>query len=312
MKKLLISVLLVLITGIAYTYLFIPSAISIEVSTSLNSSSRALFRQFADLKNLKKWWPGTIVLKDKVPHYLYNSTDYQITPVDYTLFSARIKGVDSILQTKIYVFAINIDSTQLLWIAKKQLSLNPVERIRVYLATRKLKKDMGALLEKFRQYYIKPENLYGMKITIGPVVDTSMIAVFGVANAYPDDKTLYNQIARLQAYALSMGAVQSGYPMVNINTEHANAVKYEVALPINKVINSSAEFIKKRLPPGRILISEVHGGKNTIEKAIISIKNFGYDHKFNMYVIPFFTLNGDRLTEQDTSKRVTKIYCPIF
>lgn len=298
--------------GLAYTYLLIPSAITIEESTSLNSSSRALFRQFADLKNLKKWWPGTIVVKDKVPHFLYNSTDYQITPVDYTLFSARIKGVDSILQTRMYLFAVNIDSTQLVWIAKIKVSLNPIERIRVYLATRKLKKDMGSLLEKFRQYYIKPENLYGMKITIGPVVDTSMIAVFGVANTYPDDKILYNQVARLQAYAISMGAVQSGYPMVNINADRLNSVKYEVALPINKVINSSAEFIQKRLPPGRILVSEVHGGKNTIEKAITSIKNYGYDHKFNMYVIPFFTLNADHLTESDTSKRITKIYCPIF
>jgi len=312
MKKLLISVLLVLIAGLACTYLFLPSAISIEESTSINSSSRALFRQFSNSKNLKKWWPGTIIVKDKVPHYLFNDNDYQITPVDYTLFSARIKGPDSILQSRIYFFAVNIDSTQLLWTAKKQVSLNPVERINVYLATRKLKKDMSFLLEKFRQYYVKPESLYGMKITIGPVVDTSMIAIFGVSTIYPTDKTLFNQVAKLQAYALSKGAVQSGYPMVNINTDHLNAIKYEVALPINKVINSSAEVIQKRLPPGRILMSEVIGGTNTIEKAITSIKNYGYDHKFNMYVIPFFALNAERLTEADTSKRVTKIFCPIF
>lgn len=312
MKKLLIYILLACILGLAGTYLLIPGEIIVQETTPLNSSSKALFRQLSDGNTIKKWWPGSVSIKDKKDHFIFHNNEYQITPVDYTLFSALIKDADSVFQTRIYLFAVNIDSTQLLWIAKRQTSMNPLQRIKAYLAARQLKTDLGILLDKFRQYYIKPENLYGMKITIQPVIDTSMIAVFGVSTIYPDDKLLYNQVSRLQAYALSQGAVQSGYPMVNINTDDLKRIKYEVALPINKVVKSSADVIQKRLPPGRILMSEVHGGKRTIEKAITNIKNYGMDHKFNMYVIPYFALNTDRLTETDSSRWVTKIYCPIF
>lgn len=312
MKKLLLCLLSALLLLVICSWCLIPSDLVTESHTSIKGSSLGLFRKMSDPKNVRKWWQGSIITVNGVMSYAYHGNTYTIRPVDMTLLSVVISSPGSTVQTRLYTFAVTKDSTKLLWLGNRLASRNPFIRLEEYYQARKLKSDMEFLLTGLHDYYSKPASLYGNVITTQKVIDTSMIAVFSVSKGYPSTAAIYEQIGKLQKFALAKGATQSGYPMINVNMTGTDMYKFEVALPINKTLASADGVVQKRLPPGLILETEVHGGIHTIEAAIEEIKNYGQDHKYNMYVIPYYSLISDRQTEPDSARWVTRVYCPIF
>ena len=71
MKKILITLVLLLVLVLAAVYLFIPGKIKIETSISLNAALPGVSRSLMDENNWKKWWPGESVFN-------YNKQTYSI------------------------------------------------------------------------------------------------------------------------------------------------------------------------------------------------------------------------------------------
>jgi len=312
MKKLLVYLSGAVLIVILGSYLLIPSDLTLQSHNSLNSSGSALLRRLNEGSAIKKWWPGPAGSNTASARYSFNGTDYVFRPVDMTLMAVILKKGTTTLQTRLYIFKINKDSTNLLWIGHMQASRNPLTRIRQYLQIKSQQTDMDLILNRLSQFYVQPANLYGSVINIQKVVDTAMIAIFATSKGYPTDKAISAQIVKLQAFALQHAALQSGYPMVNVTPGDSVNKVFEVALPVNKILAPTGGISPKRLPRGKILETEVKGGISQVEKAMQELKNYGIDHQFNVYVIPYYSLVTDRTAEPDSSKWITKVYCPIF
>jgi hypothetical protein len=85
-----------------------------------------------------------------------------------------------------------------------------------------------------------------------------------------------------------------------------------VAIPVNKVVPPKDNFLFKRMVPGKILVTEVTGGRYTTAHALKQLENYLEDNELQSPAIPFESLVTDRSRQPDTSKWVTKIYYPVY
>jgi hypothetical protein len=85
-----------------------------------------------------------------------------------------------------------------------------------------------------------------------------------------------------------------------------------VAIPVNKRIPETSQFLFRRMVPGNILVTEVKGGDSTIRHGIRVMENFVHDYQRTIMAIPFESLITNRMNEPDSSKWVTKIYFPVM
>ena len=60
MKKILITLALLVLLALGAVYLFIPRKIKIEAAVSVNTALPGVFRTLINDSNWEKWWPGEI------------------------------------------------------------------------------------------------------------------------------------------------------------------------------------------------------------------------------------------------------------
>lgn len=312
MKKLIAGIILALIALLLYSWLFIPANVIIETQISFKASPAGLIRRLSEKGSLAAWWPGETKTQNTKKSFLYHGTSYTLQVSDMSLLSVELNKNAKVLKTRLYLFSVDKDSTKLVWLGKIPVTGNLFSKIYHYQEAKNIKSDIETLLGSMAAWYSKSEHVYGSVIHIIPVSDTSMIAIFSRSKTYPGNSSIYAFVSKLQQYAETKGASQSGYPMVNIKKSGPEDFSMEVALPINKVIESSASIVQKRLPPGKILETEIKGGTQATIHAIDEIKNYGLDRQMSMYVIPYYSLITNRITEPDSSRWITKVLCPIF
>ncbi len=101
--------------------------------------------------------------------------------------------------------------------------------------------------------------------------------------------------------------------MLNIQKEKSGKYKTEVALPMDTLITTGKYLAIKRLPyQGDLIVTEVSGGLEKTKEAFDQIQIYALDHHRNMAALPFYSLVTNRLVQPDSSKWITKIYCPII
>jgi hypothetical protein len=84
-------------------------------------------------------------------------------------------------------------------------------------------------------------------------------------------------------------------------------------MPVKKKLPGTGSIsVKEMLKNGNILVTEVTGGKNTIEYALKQIEKYISDYQRSIVAIPFQSLETDRLTVTDSTKWITKIYYPVI
>ncbi len=64
--------------------------------------------------------------------------------------------------------------------------------------------------------------------------------------------------------------------------------------------------------PGKILVTEITGGKNEITAAFAKLKTYMEDNRLVAPAIPFEMFVTNRVEQTDSTKWITKIYYPIF
>ena len=101
--------------------------------------------------------------------------------------------------------------------------------------------------------------------------------------------------------------------MLNVDTNDSITFNVRVALPISKALPGAGDIAQKRmLADGNILVAQVKGGTATTTAAFEQIIKYSLDYQRVAPAIPFFSLITDRTKEPDSSKWVTKVYCPVM
>jgi hypothetical protein len=309
MKKIIIGFIVFVLLFMGGVYLFIPNIIKLKSSTGINTTRTGLNRMLLDKANVAKWWPGKI----SNDSFYLNDFVYTIRNSNITVMPIFIADKNVTISTSLFLIEIRTDFTNLEWVGAMASSYNPFKRIAAYLKAKKIEADMQNVLNKMEAFYKVAENIYGFDIKKELVMDSTLIQTSATSKGYPTNEFIYNLVDKLSKYAANNNAKKTGYPMLNINETDSLNFSVKVAIPVDKPLPNSADILQKRmLGRGNILVTEVKGGNEVAEKAIIQMKKYADDYKRMAPAIPFYSLITDRLKETDSSKWVTKIYFPVM
>ena len=296
-------------------YVFIPDKLFISKVISVKANRNAVFRNLSDRSTWHKWWPPehlkdtSLRIDDTV--FNYKNVDYVVNPKIIDVINLSLKYKGNVISSFINILSLNNDSVAIEWKSELPTNLNPVKKINAYFTAKKIKHDMGDILTSLKDFLENQENIYGLTIKEEKVKDTLLIATKSVSNFYPATSTVYDLIKSLKDYISANGAIETNYPMLHI-MQDSGVFKIMVAIPVNKRIPENNKFLFKRMVPGRILVTEVKGGRYTRYKALNQLEIYINDNSLSSPAIPFESLITDRSREPDTARWVTKIYYPIY
>lgn len=316
MKKWVIGLMVGIVVIIVSIYIFIPTFIQFNRIVVVNATQEGLYRSLISSKDWSKWWPGNMVLEnnsDSSLKYEYNKSAYRVTGNGYVNMMISISGNNFIAKTSLTIVPQKIDSLLLQWAAVIPTSFNPIKRVQLYFASLTLKKDMGTILGGIQSHFRKTENIYHIKIQNELVKDSFLVSTSAQSKTYPSINEIYSLINKLKKYISSQSAIETGYPMLNIIKQDSILWLTKVAIPTNRILESSSDIsFKKMLGAGKILMAEIKGGPETIQYAFDQMENYINDYQYAAPAIPFQSLITDRTKETDTSKWKTSIYYPVM
>jgi hypothetical protein len=311
MKKWIFSLAALLALLLILDYTVVSDFIDSKNEKSIPVSQAGLHRMLLTKSNVLKWWPGSITDSGEL---YYNGNTYTFANNSISLIPVVIKNKERTLLSTIFSVSPKTDLVQLTWVCKAVTSYNPVKRFQYWQQAKKTDADMQFLLQKMGEFYSSTENVYGIKIEKKLVEDSILISTSANCKGYPASEFIYTLIDKLTKHAAANNAVAAGYPMLNI--EMTDSVNYtaRVALPLNKIIPGSGKdiLLKQMLAKGNILVAEVKGGNATTAEALRQINLYARDYQRIPPAIPFFSLVTNRLAEPDSTKWITKVYCPVM
>ncbi len=315
MKRLLLSLFILICFTLIGIYLFIPADIKFSklvfIKTKLPIASRALM----DKSNWVKWSsldsvstehnkPGKITFRFKNSYYTIENVIMNAAQIS---ISNNKKSINSLMS----LIPIEEDSVAVEWKGEIDAGLNPISRIKSYKEAKEIQSDMGEILLNFQTFLEKKENAYGFNVTQQQVVDTLLISTKYISDTFPSTVEIYSLINNLQKYISNQDARETNPPMLNI-TKDSNTYRTMVAIPVNKIIPEKGNYIFKRMIPGKILVAQIKGGAYTSMQALKQLDLYIVDNHLSSPAIPFESLITNRSLEPDTTKWITKIYYPIY
>ncbi len=311
MKKLLALALVALVLLVISVYVFIPSKIIVSNVRYITAYQNTAIKFINDSAMFNKWWRSVTVKEDT--NYNYNGYTYHIKSTLSNLADIGIQPATDNLNSALVCLNIYLDSSALQWSTELDASLNPVQRIMQYNKAKKLKENMGALLDKLKAYLDKPENVYGINVKEVKLKDSVLIASQITTTAYPSVPDIYKEVNKLKAYVVSQQASATNAPMLNVSQLDEKNYKVMVGLPVSGRINQTPDFIIKRMPyGGSMFTSTVNGGYYSIQQALQKLTEYYLDTKRASPAKPYELMVTDRQQETDTAKWVTKLYYPIM
>jgi hypothetical protein len=315
MKKVLISFFAIFILAALVIYVFIPGQLHISQVSFVKAKQSAVYRNLADKDKWYKWWPSIQPTESSVKtadtKFYYKNVAYIVNATITNAIDITIQYKDKVINSIINVVPLNNDSAAIEWKSEITTGMNPVKRVNAYYKAEKIKRDMADILENVKMFLDKPQNIYGLNIVEEKVKDTFLVAIKSTSDTYPAISTIYKLIKILEDHILANGSVKTNYPMLHV-TQDSGIFKTMVAIPVNKSLPTNNKILFKRMIPGRILVTEVTGGKYSTDNALRRLRIYLDENQLGSPAIPFESLVTDRLKEPDTAKWITRIYYPIF
>jgi len=299
MKKWIFGIGILLVIFVAGIYIFVPGKLTITQVTPVRCSPNGTHRVLADTSKWKLWWPRGE----------YSFTPQEVLPQGIDVL---VHLENNSLPSRIVVMPIERDSVTLVWQCAYPGSNNPFKRVSSYNQALGLKENFDSILSQLKTYLEDPVNVYGYSITQTSTKDTMLVAVRDSSIGEPGVPQVYKLVNQLKEYAIQNGALQTGYPMLNITPLGNNKFQFMVAVPVNKELPAKNKFFARRMVPGNFLMMEAKGGLKTIDDARAQLQQYAIDHQRTSMAIPFQVMVTDRQQEQDTTKWVTKIYYPVM
>lgn len=310
MKKILIAIAALLVLSIAAIYVFIPKKIIVNRAIFVQTSDKYAFKFLSDKSHWQYWWPE-YNRHDSVSKFNLNGYHFTIDSVYYHALKISMQKDNERIGSLVRILPINMDSSSVYWECILESGDNPIKRLQEYKEAVELKKTMVTLLDSLKTHLNQQENIYGMRIGYQQIKDTLMLFSKISFHRYPSLQQEDSIFKKLRIHIKKYAALEVGFPMLNVQKENVGYTA-QIAMPINKVIPETDDYKIRRIVPLTTLVGEVRGGPYTIQKAFENIDQFRVDHQKVSPVIPFQSLITDRYKQPDTSKWVTKIYCPIL
>ncbi|MEP6845879.1 MAG: GyrI-like domain-containing protein, partial [Panacibacter sp.] len=301
---------LVFVLILAVAYIFIPDEIGITELTLVRANPNGVYRYLSNGNN----WSNFFDSKAKISKNIYVSDGFEMNVGKslYEKISLTINNKNLLAISTVACLSSGFDSTIIEWRAVIKTNINPIAKIQQYVKAQQLKSTMHSLLSKIKVIIEQESNVYGLNVELTNVTLTFLATTKTTLNQYPSDSAVYSMIRNLKAYAFSKGLKDMGPPMLNVKITPDSSLATMVAVPINKEIENKDDIMFKQMLPGRILVTEINGGNETIKKAFEMMDLYMRDHQYTAPAIPFESLITDRLKERDTTKWITKIYYPIY
>ncbi len=314
MKKWIIVFFVFCFLLIASIYLFIPNTLIVSKTIIINSNQNAITRALSDEHQWANWWPVASAneASNEQQGFRYGSYRYQMQQQHYNILGVSIQKNRTNINSVIKVLALRTDTSLLQWKCSIATGFNPFSKVRKYSQAVQIKKNMTAILDHLQRYLNQPENAYGMTIYKTTVKDTVLIATRFQTTSYPSTEIIYAYINKLRTYLKELGARQTSYPMLHVTRISKDTLETMIAIPLDKEISGSGNFLFRRMVPGNILETQIKGGPGIVKNAFMQLDNYVQDHHLSSPAIPFESLITDRTKEPDTTKWITKIYYPIF
>jgi hypothetical protein len=172
---------------------------------------------------------------------------------------------------------------------------------------------MKELLASLKSFLEKEENTYGFTVRKVKVTDSLLVSIRRTFNHKPDSNDTDEMIQQLRKYINRYKAIEKNFPMMNMFQADANEYEVMVAIPVDRLLPATAEFVPKTMVKGNLLEAEIQGGGlHTIEKAMQMFENYRSEHQYLSPAIPYQLIVTDRIKEPDSLKWITRLYYPIF
>src|SRR4051812_39768330 len=317
MKKWLIALFIALIVAIACIYIFIPGDIKIARIEKITANADGILRTLLNDDKWRHWWPGNIPSRaDGISvgksYLIFHDHKYRITKNMLNGFEIVIQDSLSSINSILTFLSITKDTTQAEWRCEVAAGLNPIARLHQFGAAREVAKNMNAILEAMKVFMESKMNVYNMNVEETKVTDTFLISINTVFVHYPSTTEIYSLFNKLDHYARQGGAEKTNPFMLHVEKIHSNEYKTIVAVPINKILPDKGEITFKRMVPGNIVVGEVKGGVEAVQKGFRQLDYYMQDYEKSSPAIQFESLITDRLKEPDSSKWITRLYYPVY
>jgi effector-binding domain-containing protein len=319
MKRILTGIIIVILILIVLPYVMVPSTIHESIYTISGTTQKSAQRYLLDDNKWDRWWPegptkvitGVQVI-DSTHYFYYNGYAFRLSQQFLSGIELTSNHFRDSLKSLITIVPIGKDTVKLVWEFNEKASLNPITRFTQRNKAKRLKVDMGNLIQQLAVFLSDDLNTYGIKVTRTTVADSFLVATKTILKYEPAITDIYRQVEQLQQYASASGAHVTNSPMLNKRRIDSTQVEMMVALPINKALNGKGSIIYRELPAGKLLVTEVQGGPSRVREAFRQLENYLVEHKYESPAIPFESLVTNRQQQADTTQWVTRIYYPIF
>ena len=308
MKKWVVGFLGMALIMLIFLYILIPDTIALNGNTGVKVTQSGLYRMLINKNSIQKWWPGEVSSDMNFSLHGYDYRFYE----NISALPVTISDKKTSLKTSLYLISLETDSIKLAWVGAISVPYNPIFRWQTWKKANRLNQDMNIILKAMKTYYTKDENIYGIKVLKEFVKDSLLVSTLANSTGYPTTPFIYHLVAKLRNYAYKNSAKETGFPMLNIQTKDSVQYEVKVALPLDRPLPNSGDISEKRmLGKGNILVTEIKGGIEATSKAFTQINQYAIDYQRIQPAIAFYSLVSDRTIETDSTKWITKIYCPI-
>lgn len=309
MKRLAFIALFVFIGLLVFIYGFIPSTITISKTASVKCIDKNVLLLLGNKQGWSKWLPKESSASEPIQ---YKDYQFKLGAATYTsvIFEA-LKDADVIFN-EIGFVKDSVTKTKMSVTSSVATGVNPFDRFRKWQMMKAYETAIDGLLQQFIIFAEDKKNIYGVDITDGRIPDSLFISTRKKFDHHPTEADIYQLIDQLAVYANTKNAKQVNPPMMHVEQIDSSHFETMVALPVNKTIENEGNFLFKQMVKGNTLITEVRGGRATINNGLKALEQFKSDYQFTSPAISFELMITDRRAEPDTTKWVTRLYYPIF
>ncbi|MBC7849333.1 MAG: hypothetical protein H7Y31_06340 [Chitinophagaceae bacterium] len=310
MKRLLVFVIVGMVATVLAAYFVLPESKNVTAFVSTNTSINRVLPLLTQTDGWQKWWPQDARSNDT--SFIYNGNRYYLQQVSGNIVQTDVLQNEKTCAGSILLAPSAVDTTMIEWRVQTVYGTNPITKLKSYFSKDELQHDLQTLLDKFRSYAGKQENIYGMTIQRAKVVDTLLVAMRSTLNHYPTTGDVYSLVEKLRTYIKSQNAKETNPPMLNMQHYDTSTYEIMVGIPIDRELPANGPIQQKRLVSGNIMWGEVRGGSKSVDNALQQLENYKFDYRLGSPAIPFASLITDRSKEPDTTKWITRVYYPIY
>ncbi|HEY4147949.1 MAG TPA: hypothetical protein VGM41_03420 [Chitinophagaceae bacterium] len=298
MKKWFISLSVLVVVCLAGIYLLIPSQLKLSGIAYIHCPPAAAFRVVSEESKWPKWVSA-------------GGDEYRIVKKTYNSLEVVILHKGRPVSSELAFLPLSADSLILHWQCSLVAGNNPFDRLARYKQATDIKKNMNAILQELGSFLSKTENVYGSPIRQIAAMDTALISTKILLPVYPSTPDVYRLVDTLKNYITGQGGKVSGPPIMNV-TPAEGQFQLMVAVPTDRWLPETRDFVRRRMIPRAFIVSDVKGGDATVREAFRQMNLYFEDYKRIAMAIPFAALITDRTKESDTTRWMTRIYVPVY